>query len=66
MRSRIAITPHHQLFLFGDDRETLRTSCHEKLEAEANYRFWDSSCFYEGTLLGGSACDLPRTLDAIR
>src|SRR5690606_1827481 len=32
-----SITPHHAPYLFGDDRETLRTSCHEKLEAEANF-----------------------------
>jgi hypothetical protein len=32
-----SITPHHKIFLFGDDRETLRDSCHEELEGEANY-----------------------------
>lgn len=32
-----SITPHHSHFLFGDDGETLRHSCHEKLEAEANF-----------------------------
>lgn len=32
-----SITPHHRAFLFGDDSETLRSSCYEKLEAEANY-----------------------------
>lgn len=32
-----SITPHHAPFLLGDDGETLRRSCHEKLEAEANY-----------------------------
>lgn len=31
------ITPHHSRFLFGDDNETLRKSCHDILEAEANY-----------------------------
>lgn len=32
-----SITPHHAHFLLGDDQETLRSSCHEKLEAEANF-----------------------------
>ena len=41
-----SITPHHRRFLFGDDRETLRTSCHEILESEANFGS-DSSCFSE-------------------
>ena len=35
-----SITPHHQLFLFGDDRETLRTSCHEKPRGGGKLRFW--------------------------
>lgn len=32
-----SITPHHAIFLLGDDRETLRESFHEALEGEANY-----------------------------
>ena len=59
-----SITPHHRLFLFGDDRETLRTSCHEKLEAEANFGSGQLLFLRERFL--AEACDLPRTLDAIR
>ena len=59
-----SITPHHQLFLFGDDRETLRTSCHEKLEAEANFGSGQLLFLRERFL--AEAHDLPRTLDAIR
>ena len=59
-----AITPHHRLFLFGDDRETLRTSCHEKLEAEAN--FGSGQLLFLRKRFVAEAHDLPRTLDAIR
>ena len=45
-----SITPHHSAFFFGDNRETLRTSCHEKLEAEANFGL-GSSCSCENALL---------------
>ena len=59
-----SITPHHRLFLFGDDRETLRTSCHEELEAEANFGS-GQLLFLRGRFLA-EAHDLPRTLNAIR
>ena len=59
-----SITPHHQLFLLGDDRETLRTSCHEELEAEANFGSGQLLFLRERFL--AEARDLPRTLDAVR
>ena len=31
------LAPWHSRYLFGDDAETLRLTCHEKLEREANY-----------------------------
>ena len=59
-----SITPHHRLFLFGDDRETLRTSCHEKLEAEANFGS-GQLLFIRGRFVA-EAHDLPRTLATVR
>ncbi len=59
-----SITPHHRLFLFGDDRETLRTSCHEKLEAEANFGA-GQLLFIRGRFVA-EAHDLPRTLATVR
>ena len=59
-----SITPHHQLFLFGDDRETLRASCHEKLESEAN--FGSGQLLFLRGRFPAEAHDLPRTLDTVR
>ena len=59
-----SITPHHRLFLFGDDRETLRASCHEILEAEAN--FGSGQLLFLGERFIGEAKDLPRNLDTVQ
>ena len=59
-----SITPHHGLFLFGDDQETLRSSCHEKLEAEANFGS-GQLLFLRGRFVA-EAHDLPRTLATVR
>ena len=59
-----SITPHHRLFLFGDDRETLRASCHEKLESEANFGS-GQLLFLRGRFLA-EARDLPRTLNTVQ
>lgn len=59
-----SITPHHQLFLFGDDRETLRASCHEKLESEAN--FGSGQLLFLRGRFPAEAHDLPRTLHTVR
>lgn len=59
-----SITPHHAPFLFGDDRETLRTSCHEKLEAEAN--FGSGQLLFPRERFVAEAHDLPRTLETVR
>jgi Zn-dependent peptidase ImmA (M78 family) len=59
-----SITPHHGPFLFGDDRETLRTSCHDKLEAEAN--FGSGQLLFPRARFAAEAHDLPRTLATVR
>ena len=59
-----SITPHHRPFLFGDDRETLRTSCHEKLESEAN--FGSGQLLFLRERFVAEACDLPRSLTTVR
>ncbi len=59
-----SITPHHQHFLFGDDEETLRSSCHEKLEAEANYG--SGRLLFLGDRFEQEASELPRTLATVK
>lgn len=59
-----SITPHHAPFLFGDDGETLRHSCHEKLEGEANFGS-GQLLFLRGRFIE-EAQDLPLTLDTVR
>lgn len=59
-----SIAPHHRLFLFGDDRETLRHSCHEKLEAEAN--FGSGQLLFLRDRFVVEARDLPPTLDTVQ
>jgi len=59
-----SITPHHGLFLFGDDQETLRRSCHEKLEAEANFGS-GQLLFLRGRFVE-EAHDLPCTLATVQ
>ena len=59
-----SIMPHHGLFLFGDDRETLRASCHEKLESEAN--FGSGQLLFLRDRFVAEAHDLPRTLATVR
>jgi hypothetical protein len=59
-----SITPHHRLFFFGDDGETLRESCHAKLEAEAN--FGSGQLLFLRERFVREARDLPRTLATVR
>ena len=59
-----SLAPHHGRFLFGDDRETLRRSCQEKLEAEANFGSGQLLFLRERFL--DEARDLPTTLAAVR
>ncbi len=58
------ITPHHGPFLYGDDGETLRHSCHEKLEAEAN--FGSGQLLFLRTRFIEESQDLPLTIDTAR
>jgi hypothetical protein len=59
-----SLTPHHRRYLFGDDRETLRRSCHEKLEAEAN--FGSGQLLFLQDRFVDEARDSPRTIQAVR
>ncbi len=59
-----SITPHHRPFLFGDDRETLRQSCHDKLEAEAN--FGSGQLLFLRERFDHEARDLPLTIETVR
>jgi len=59
-----SITPHHRAFLFGDDRETLRASYHEKIESEANYG--SGQLLFLRKRFASEAHDLPRTLETVR
>lgn len=59
-----SITPHHRPFFFGDDRETLRTSYHEKLESEAN--FGSGQLLFLRERFSAEAHDLPRTLTTVQ
>jgi hypothetical protein len=58
-----SITPHHELFLLGDDRETLCASFHEELEGEANYGA-SQLLFMQGRF-SALARDLPRRFDSV-
>lgn len=59
-----SITPHHGRFLFGDDRETLRSSCHEILEAEAN--FGSGQLLFLRERFPAEAHDLSMNLDSVK
>ena len=59
-----SITPHHHPFLFGDDRETLRTSCHEKIEAEAN--FGSGQLLFLNDRFATEARELPQTIGTVQ
>lgn len=59
-----SITEHHAPFFFGDDVETLRRSCHEKLEAEAN--FGSGQLLFLRDRFVEEARDLPCTLATVR
>lgn len=59
-----SIFPWHAHFLFGDNRETLRSSCHEKLEHEANFGS-GQLLFLRGRFVE-EAQDLPHTLKSVR
>ena len=59
-----SITPHHRRFLFGDDRETLRSSCHEILESEAN--FGSGQLLFLRERFPAEANDLPKNLDSVK
>jgi hypothetical protein len=58
------IAAHHAPFLYGDDGETLRHSCHEKLEAEAN--FGSGQLLFLRTRFIEKAQDLPLTIGTAR
>ncbi len=58
-----SITPHHALFLLGDDGETLRHSCHERLEAEAN--FGSGQLLFLRGRFAKEAHDHPRSLKTV-
>ncbi len=57
------ITPHHESFLLGDDRETLSPSFHEELEGEANYGA-SQLLFMRGGFTE-LARDLPQRFDSV-
>lgn len=59
-----AVTPHHKRFLLGDNSQTLRRSCHDKLEAEANYGS-GQLLFLQGRF-AEEAQDVPRTFESIK
>jgi hypothetical protein len=59
-----SITPHHSVFLFGDDDETLRHSCYEKLEAEAN--FGSGQLLFLRDRFVQEAQDFPLKINSIR
>lgn len=59
-----SVTPHHAPYMFGDDRETLRQSCHQRLEAEAN--FGSGQLLFLGERFVAEARDLPRSMETVR
>jgi hypothetical protein len=59
-----SITEHHAPYFIGDNRETLRPSCHDKLEAEAN--FGSGELLFFQSRFTQEALDLPRTIDTIK
>lgn len=58
-----SVMPHHRLFLLGDDRETLQHTCHEKLEAEAN--FGSGRLLFLLDRFAEEARDLPSTIKTV-
>ncbi len=59
-----SVTPWHQEFLFGDDKETLSTDCHAQLEREANYGA-GRLLFLQGRF-SAEARELPRSLASVQ
>src|SRR6266850_3918658 len=59
-----SITAHHEMFLLGDDRETLRPSFHEALEGEAN--FGASRLLFMRDRFTVLARDLPRDFSSVQ
>lgn len=59
-----SITEHHAPFFLGDNRETLRPSCHDKLEGEAN--FGSGELLFLQSRFEEEALGLPRTIDTIK
>jgi hypothetical protein len=59
-----SIIPHHRMFFLGDDRETLSASCHEVLEAEANYGA--SQLLFMRDSFDTRASDMPKTITTIK
>jgi len=59
-----SVTPHHGPFLFGDDQETLRTSCHDRLEAEAN--FGSGQLLFLRERFVAEALDSPRSIASVQ
>jgi len=58
------LAPWHQRYLFGDDAETLRLTCYERLESEANYAAGQLLFLQER--FSEEANDLPTTLESVR
>ena len=59
-----SITPWHAHFLLGDDGETLRSTCHEKLEHEAN--FGSGQLLFLQRRFVEETQDLPHTLKSVQ
>ena len=58
------LAPWHRRYLFGDDAETLRLTCYERLESEANYAAGQLLFLQER--FSEEANDLPTTLESVR
>ena len=58
------LAPWHQRYLFGDDAETVRLTCYERLESEANYAAGQLLFLQER--FSEEANDLPTTLESVR
>lgn len=59
-----SVTPHHKVFLLGDDRETLRESFQEELEGEANYGA--SELLFLRSQFSRMARDLPCCFETVQ
>ncbi|MEX2205430.1 MAG: DUF955 domain-containing protein [Myxococcota bacterium] len=58
-----SLAPWHQLYLFGDNAETLLPTCHETLENEANYTC--GQLLFLGSRFAEEASELEQTIDTI-